>query len=55
MKFEDALLELRKGNAITDGDVVIKSGELVKDLNLTMSMQCDWEVHVEIKRTMVTE
>ena len=49
MNFEQALIKLREGQAITDGDVVIEPGELVKDMNLTMSMQCDWEVYEEPK------
>ena len=49
MNFEQALKEFRKGKPITDGDVVLRPGESIKDLNLGMCMQCDWLVYEEPK------
>lgn len=44
MTFEEALLKLREGHTITDGDVTIRPGEIVRDLNLTTSMQVSWNI-----------
>ena len=49
MNFEQALKEFRSGKPITDGDVVLRPGESIKDLNLGMCMQVDWQIYEEPK------